>query len=94
MSINSKFDAEYDFPRRDLDMAIGVLIALRGCSQPQAFSELAAAVAETRVGLYSISRALVLLAGGVTARFDHRSEAVELWGDLVSGKRDSDARAV
>ncbi len=71
--------------RRDIDMAIGVLMVLRRCSERQAFDEIAASVAETGIGLRSICRALVALASGSTAAFDHRPEVVAVWGDLVAG---------
>ena len=69
--------------RHEIDVAIGVLVGLRRCSERQAFNEIAAAVSETGVSLGSISHALVELASGTTDYFDSRSEVVGLWGDLV-----------
>lgn len=94
MFANLRFDAADAWSRRDIDMAIGVLITLRRCSERQAFNEIADAVARTGVGLHSISRALVLLATGTTAAFDHRREAFEMWGDLLGDCREVRARAV
>ena len=73
--------------RSVIDMAIGVLVGLRGCSEREAFNEIAYAVHETGVGLGSLSRALVALASGA-AEFDHRAEVVDRWGDLVVGGSD------
>jgi hypothetical protein len=72
--------------RSVIDVAIGVLVGLRGRSEREAFNEIAYAVHETGVGLGSLSRALVALASGTTDPFDHRTEAVVLWGDLVAGR--------
>ena len=72
--------------RREIDMAIGVLVGLRQCSEREAFNEIAAAVGETGVGLSSICRALVDLASGTTGRFDHSSVVVDIWGDLVDAR--------
>jgi hypothetical protein len=86
MSVNPGFDIEDAWSRRDIDMAIGVLIALRRCTERQAFAEIAAAVGRTGVGLHSISRALVALASGTTTTSDHSSAATDLWGDLVGAR--------
>jgi hypothetical protein len=51
-------------PRRHIDVAIGVLIGLRHCSEQQAFADIAAAVHETGIGLRGVSYALTTLAGG------------------------------
>ena len=74
---------EVDLSRRDIDMALGVLIGLRHCSERQAFNEIAGVVAQTGIGLGSICRALVALASGTMASFDNRSAAVGAWGDLI-----------
>jgi len=68
-----------------IDVAIGVLVGLRRCSERQAFNEIAAAVSETGVSLGSICRELVELASGTTNSLN-RSEVVDLWGDLVAGR--------
>lgn len=49
-------------PRKQIDMAIGVLIGLRHCSERQAFADIAAAVHQTGIGLGVVSNALVALA--------------------------------
>lgn len=71
-----------------IDVAIGVLIALRHCSEQQAFNELAAAVRETGVGLGSVSRALVARARGTADAFDPRLDAViGRWDELLTEPR-------
>ena len=80
--------------RRELDMAIGVLIGLRQCSERQAFSEIVAAVGETGVGLGTICRGLVKLASGTKGPFDHSPEVIQVWGELIGGRRDVHEPAV
>lgn len=53
-------------PRTPIDVAVGVLIALRRCSQQQGFQCLADAVHATGVGLTAVCHALITLAGGGT----------------------------
>ena len=72
--------------RHVIDVAIGVLVGLRRCSERQAFNEIAAAVSETGVSLGSICRGLVELASRTTNSFDERPEVAGLWGDLVAGR--------
>lgn len=49
--------------RRPIDMAIGVVIALRRCSEEQAFQHIVAAAHHTHVGLGATSDALIMLFG-------------------------------
>ncbi len=72
--------------RNVIDVAVGVLVGLRRCTEREAFNEIAGAVRATGVGLGSISRALVVLAGGATDVFDHRPEVVGLWGELFESR--------
>ena len=72
--------------RTVIDVAIGVLVGLRRCSERQAFKEIASAVNETGVGLASMCRALIALASGTTDSFDHSSEVINLWGQLLAGR--------
>ncbi len=80
--------------RREIDMAIGVLIGLRQCSEHEAFSEIVAAVSETGVGLGTICRGLVELASGTKGSFDHSPEVIQVWGELIGGRRDVHEPAV
>lgn len=69
--------------RTVIDVAIGVLVGWRGCSPREAFEELAGAVRETGIGIGSIARALVDLAGGTDQSAPHRAVALRLWGDVM-----------
>lgn len=64
-----------------IDLAVGILVGLRGCSPDAAFSELIHVVHDTRVGIGSIAAGLVAVASGA-ATADH-AEAYNAWGDLV-----------
>ena len=72
--------------RREIDMAIGVLIGLRQCSERQAFGEIAAAARETGVSLGTICRGLVELASGTKGSFDHSPVVIQVWGELIGGR--------
>lgn len=69
--------------RTVIDVATGVLVGWRGCSEREAFEELAGAVLDTGVGIGSMSRALVDLASGAHQSGPHRDVAVRLWGKVV-----------
>jgi len=70
-----------------IDVAIGVLIGLRHCSERQAFNELATAVRETGVGLGSISRVLVARASGAAEAVDPRLDSVVgRWDELLADR--------
>jgi len=66
-----------------IDLAVDVLIGWRGCSEREAFEEIARAVLNTGVGIGSLTRALVELATGAEKSAPHRAEALRLWGDLM-----------
>ena len=66
-----------------IDLAVGVLIGWRGCSEREAFDEIARAVLNTGVGIGSLTRALVELATGAEESAPHRAEALRLWGDVM-----------
>lgn len=72
--------------RRVIDLAIGILMGLRGCAEEDAFDELAKAVRLTGIGLSGMAGALVDLVGNVEGPFPHRAEALEVWGHLVAPK--------
>ncbi|MCV7228942.1 ANTAR domain-containing protein [Mycolicibacterium komossense] len=71
--------------RRVIDMAIGVLMGLRGCSERDAFDDLANAVHETGLGLGALARALVDLVGNAEDA-EHHAEAMHMWGYLLIGR--------
>jgi hypothetical protein len=69
--------------RTVIDMAIGVLIGWRGCSERDASDEIARAVRTTGVGIGTLARALVELATGAGESAPHRAEVLRLWGDVM-----------
>ncbi|CAN5731040.1 hypothetical protein BH09ACT8_BH09ACT8_58510 [soil metagenome] len=72
--------------RRVIDVAIGILMGLRGCSEQQAFDDLVGAVHDTGLGLGALARALMDLVDDSEVPFPHRSEAMQRWGHLM-GRR-------
>jgi hypothetical protein len=70
-----------DTSRRVIDVATGILVGLRGCSDHEAFDELVRVVHETGVGIGRLAGGLVALASG-SATAEH-AEAFAVWGELV-----------
>ncbi|AQA06201.1 hypothetical protein BVC93_06935 [Mycobacterium sp. MS1601] len=72
---------------RYLDIAKGVLVALRGCSPDDAFNEIARTSKQFGLGTLTLARALVQLAeGSVAAVAGPAAEAAaQTWGQLVAG---------
>ncbi|BCI54112.1 hypothetical protein NIIDNTM18_33900 [Mycolicibacterium litorale] len=71
--------------RRVIDIAIGILVGLRGCTERQAFDELVAVVKQTGLGLGRVATGLVALAAG-SASAEH-AEAYTAWGELIRDAR-------
>jgi hypothetical protein len=71
--------------RRVIDVAIGILVGLRGCSQREAFDELVRVVNQSGVGIGSIASGLVALASGASSA--GHAEAFTAWGDLIGRGR-------
>jgi hypothetical protein len=71
--------------RKVIDVAIGILVGLRGCSQREAFDELVRVVHQTGIGIGGIATALVGLASGSSSA-DH-AEAFNAWGELIRSGR-------
>lgn len=69
--------------RKMIDVAIGVLVGLRGCSPDEAFIDLADAVHHTGIGLGALASALVRLASGAPEPFPHRDVVAGRWGTLA-----------
>ncbi|MEO3761154.1 ANTAR domain-containing protein [Mycobacterium sp. B14F4] len=76
---------EADTSRRVIDVATGILVGLRGCTQREAFDELVRVVNQTGVGIGSIAAGLVALASGQACAA--HAEAFTVWGELV-GRRE------
>ncbi|NKZ15789.1 ANTAR domain-containing protein [Mycolicibacterium septicum DSM 44393] len=72
--------------RRVIDLAIGILMGLRGCSEQQASEDLFGAVHDTGISLGAVARALMNLVEDSEVAFPHRSEAVQRWGHLIRGR--------
>lgn len=80
----SEFGRGTELPSRTvIDVASGVLVGWRGCSEHEAFEELAGAVCDTGIGIGTMARALIDLATGADPATPHRNVALRLWGDLM-----------
>jgi hypothetical protein len=79
------YHAEMDTSRRVIDIATGVLVGLRGCSDREAFDELVRVVHRSGTGIGTVAAGLVALAGGSPSA-GHGS-AHDAWGELFSGRR-------
>jgi ANTAR domain len=66
--------------RRVIDVATGILIGLRGCSDQEAFDELVRVVHQTGLGIGRLAAGLLALASG-SATAEH-VEAFAVWGEL------------
>ncbi len=73
--------------RRDLDVAIGILVGLRGCSEREAFDELVGVAHRSGQGAFNVARSLAAVAAGSSSPDD--SEAFSAWGDLIRRARDA-----
>jgi ANTAR domain len=71
--------------RKVIDVAIGILVGLRGCSQREAFDELVRVVRQTGIGIGSIATGLVGLASGSSSA--EHAEAFNAWGELIRNRR-------
>ncbi len=74
---------------RYLDIAKGVLVALRGCSADDAFTEIARTSKQFGLGTLTLARALVQLAEGPMAIVTGPAAeaAAQTWGHLITGSR-------
>ena len=86
------YRAADDTSRRVIDVAIGILVGLRGCSEREAFDELVRVVNQTGVGIGRLAAGLVALASG-SATAEH-ADAFAVWGDLIRRERDPLAAAL
>ena len=58
------YRAGQDTSRRVIDVAVGILVGLRGCTDKEAFDELVRVVHQTGIGIGSLAAGLVALASG------------------------------
>lgn len=70
--------------RRVIDQAIGILMGLRRCSESEAFDDLVDAVHETGIGPAGLAEALTGVVGGKDEGVPHQSEAIRVWGHLLT----------
>ena len=68
--------------RRDIDIAIGILIAVRGYSERDAFDELVSTVQRTGEGISRVARALIALVRDPDLEGSYPIEALQIWGQL------------
>jgi hypothetical protein len=71
--------------RRTVDVAIGILVGLRGYSEQAAFDELVGVVKRTGLGIFSVAGSLSAIAAGSSSAED--SEAFNAWGELIRRAR-------
>jgi hypothetical protein len=71
--------------RRTVDVAVGILIGLRGYSDREAFDELVGVVNRTGLGIFSVAASLVAVAAASSSADD--SEAFNAWGELIRRAR-------
>jgi hypothetical protein len=69
-----------------IDLAIGILMGFRGCSERDAFDDLVRAVHETGIGPAGLAAALVEIVGDGSRSVPHQSEALHMWGHLVPSR--------
>ena len=79
------YRTEENTSRRVIDVAVGILVGLRGCSQREAFEELVRVVNHTGVGIGSLATGLIALAGGSSSA--GHTEAFAAWGELIGRGR-------
>lgn len=72
--------------RGGIDSAVGILMALRGCSQRDAAGELADAARETGTSLDDVSQALARMASGDDDEPPGGSQARRRWGHLMAAR--------
>jgi hypothetical protein len=85
------YRAGQDTSRRVIDVAIGILVGLRGCSEREAFDELVRVVHQTGIGIGSLASGLVALASGSSSVGD--ADAFTVWGELLRGGRSTSLAA-
>lgn len=71
--------------RRTIDVAVGILVALRRCPEEHAFGEIAATVRRTGLPLSDVAKALITLARADQTHEAHR-HATNIWGDLFDAR--------
>jgi len=70
-----------------VDVATGVLIGLRGCSEQEAIDELIDVIRETHIPPGDLAQSLVELVGGKRSSSPHRDQVAQRWGHLLAWRR-------
>jgi len=83
--MGNRMDHSDGTSRRVIDLAVGVLVGLRGCSPEEAFVELVEVVRQTGVGIGTIATELVALASG--AKSADPGQDLGAWADLIRQRR-------
>jgi hypothetical protein len=76
-----------DTPRKAIDLAVGILVGLRGCSERDAFDELVGVAKRTGIGIFGVAASLAAVAAGESSAKD--TEAFNAWGELIRRARPS-----
>lgn len=84
-TMGNRMDHSGGTSRRVIDLAVGVLVGLRGCSPDEAFVELVEAVRQTGVGIGTIATELIALASGATST--NPAQDLSAWADLIRQHR-------
>jgi hypothetical protein len=71
--------------RKVIDLAVGVLVGLRGCRPEEGFAELVEVVHRTGVGIGAVAAQLVALASGSDSAFPPGD--LGAWADLIRQHR-------
>jgi hypothetical protein len=79
------YRVEFEPSRRMIDVATGILVALRGCTDNEAFDELVRVVNQTGIGIGRLAAGLVAVASG-TSTAEH-ADAFAVWGELLQRAR-------
>ncbi|MCW2589946.1 MAG: hisitidine kinase [Mycobacterium sp.] len=74
-----------DASRRKVDVAVGILVGLRGYTERDAFDELVGVVNRTGIGIFSVAASLTAIAAGSSSAAD--GEAFNAWGELIRRAR-------
>jgi hypothetical protein len=68
-----------------VDVAVGILVGLRGYTERDAFDELVGVVNRTGIGIFSVAASLTAIAAGSSSAAD--GEAFNAWGELIRRAR-------
>jgi hypothetical protein len=70
--------------RHVIDLALGILMGLRGCSEQEAFDDLVDAVHDIGADPDVLAHALVAVAAGAGAPLQYQRQVRQRWGHLLT----------